>query len=155
MSAFKFNCPHCQQRLEPPPELYGQTIDCPACHGRIQIPSPATPVIQPETAPRVQSRVTAAPPPVPAHAALPQPRPFKPERSGNWLDRQAVRYSEWMFWVHLIICQCPGLLVSLIFLAGCATPEGKAVGKRLLKFSGLGLLIGVALRVISQFLVAQ
>ena len=155
MSAFKFNCPHCQQRLEPPPELYGQAIECPACHGRIQIPFPAVRAVQPVTAPAVQPRIAAPPPPMPARSARPELRPFKPERAGNWLDGQAVRYSEWMFWVHLIVCQCPGLLVSLIFLAGCSTPEGKAVGRRLLKFSGIGLLIGTALRLISRYLTTQ
>lgn len=64
----------------------------------------------------------------------------------DWLDRQALAYSEWMFWVHLIICQCPGIVVGLLFLIACATPEGKAVGGRLLKFSLMGVLVGVLLR---------
>jgi hypothetical protein len=35
---FKFNCPHCQQRLESPDEMIGQTIDCPACTKTLTIP---------------------------------------------------------------------------------------------------------------------
>ncbi len=155
MSAFKFTCPHCQQRLEPAPELYGQIIDCPACQARIQVPrpaAPAIPAIPQATVPLAQPRIKTLPPPSPRLAALSELQPSKPDRPGNWLDGQALRYSEWMFWVHLIICQCPGLLVSLLFLIGCATPQGKAVGRRLLKFSGIGLIIGMALRVISGLL---
>ena len=40
MSDLKFNCPHCRQPLEAPPELLGQVIDCPSCKGSIQIRKP-------------------------------------------------------------------------------------------------------------------
>jgi flagellar motor component MotA len=32
------SCPHCKTDLDITPELYGQTVQCPACHGRLQIP---------------------------------------------------------------------------------------------------------------------
>lgn len=32
------SCPHCQTDLDVTPELYGQTVQCPACQGRLQIP---------------------------------------------------------------------------------------------------------------------
>ncbi len=32
------SCPHCNTELEVTPELFGQTVQCPACHGRLQIP---------------------------------------------------------------------------------------------------------------------
>lgn len=32
------SCPHCKTDLDVTPELYGQTVQCPACHGRLQIP---------------------------------------------------------------------------------------------------------------------
>ena len=32
------SCPHCKTDLEVTPELYGQTVQCPACQGRLQIP---------------------------------------------------------------------------------------------------------------------
>ncbi|MBI3944287.1 MAG: branched-chain amino acid ABC transporter permease [Armatimonadetes bacterium] len=58
-----------------------------------------------------------------------------------------------MFWVHLLILQPPGFVVGLLFVVRCATPEGKAVGTRLLKFSlvgpGVAILIGAALRFVS------
>ncbi len=38
MDDIYFLCPHCKQRLEAPPEMVGETIDCPACDRRIKIP---------------------------------------------------------------------------------------------------------------------
>jgi hypothetical protein len=46
MSDFNFNCPHCNQHLEAPQELMGQTIPCPSCNGAIRLPDP-----QPEPTP--------------------------------------------------------------------------------------------------------
>jgi len=40
MSDFKFNCPHCEQSLEAPEEMLGQTIECPSCNGSILLPKP-------------------------------------------------------------------------------------------------------------------
>jgi hypothetical protein len=68
--------------------------------------------------------------------------------AGNWLDGQASHYSEFMFWLHLILCQCPGLLVGLLFVIGCRTSAGKAVGTRLLLFSFCGILIGIGINVL-------
>ena len=39
MADLKFNCPHCQQPLESPPELFGQKIECPSCQQIIQVPT--------------------------------------------------------------------------------------------------------------------
>ena len=43
MADIKFNCPHCNQPLEAPPEYFGQSIDCPACGGQITVPEPSLP----------------------------------------------------------------------------------------------------------------
>ncbi len=32
------SCPHCKTDLDVTPELFGQTVQCPACSGRLQIP---------------------------------------------------------------------------------------------------------------------
>ena len=32
------SCPHCNTDLDVTPELFGQTVQCPACQGRLQIP---------------------------------------------------------------------------------------------------------------------
>lgn len=34
------SCPHCKTDLDAKPEHYGQHVQCPACHGRLQIPRP-------------------------------------------------------------------------------------------------------------------
>ncbi|MFD2255519.1 MotA/TolQ/ExbB proton channel family protein [Luteolibacter algae] len=36
------SCPHCQTDLDATPELYGQTVQCPACNGRLEIPTVET-----------------------------------------------------------------------------------------------------------------
>lgn len=41
MSDYKFNCPNCNQSLEAPEDMRGQTIECPACNGSIQLPARA------------------------------------------------------------------------------------------------------------------
>ena len=45
MSDFKFNCPHCHQRLGVPDAALGQKIPCPLCKGHIRLPAtwPAEP----------------------------------------------------------------------------------------------------------------
>ncbi len=40
MNDFRINCPNCNQSLEVPGEMLGQTIDCPACKQRIILPRP-------------------------------------------------------------------------------------------------------------------
>ena len=35
-----FSCSHCGQSLEVPQEMVGETVDCPACHGKIQLSEP-------------------------------------------------------------------------------------------------------------------
>ena len=47
----KIPCSNCNQRLEIPEELAGQTIECPACNASLAVPSlaapqPATPQVQ-------------------------------------------------------------------------------------------------------------
>jgi len=33
-----FICPHCNQSLDAPDELLGQTVECPSCQGKIALP---------------------------------------------------------------------------------------------------------------------
>jgi hypothetical protein len=61
MSDFEFKCPHCQQPLEAPSEMAGQTIDCPACKGSIQIVDPQSPP-RPRLTLRSDQRYTATSP---------------------------------------------------------------------------------------------
>jgi hypothetical protein len=43
MSAFTFNCPHCEQELEATEDIMGQKMACPACNGHIELPDPVAP----------------------------------------------------------------------------------------------------------------
>lgn len=54
----KFQCPHCNQHLEVPDELLGQTVECPTCKGQMTLPKPAQ-----AHAPLAQSQ--SVPPPIP------------------------------------------------------------------------------------------
>jgi hypothetical protein len=38
MKEFKFECPHCQQRLQCDEELGGKQIQCPSCNVMIRVP---------------------------------------------------------------------------------------------------------------------
>ena len=67
MSDYKFTCPHCNQSLEVPANILGQTVECPSCKGQITIPKP---VAQPQVV-----RV-AAPPPMPTGREIPQTCPL-------------------------------------------------------------------------------
>jgi len=56
----KIPCSSCNQRLEIPEELAGQTIECPACNASLAVPAkaappPVTPQVQ-VTTPQVDSR---------------------------------------------------------------------------------------------------
>ncbi len=53
MSEFTFNCPHCDQSLEATEDLLGQTLECPACKGSIQLPAPEP---QPEPQPQAEPK---------------------------------------------------------------------------------------------------
>ena len=38
MKEFKFNCPHCQERLQATEELIGRQFQCPGCNHPIRVP---------------------------------------------------------------------------------------------------------------------
>ncbi|HOU69212.1 MAG TPA: hypothetical protein PKW49_11675 [Paludibacteraceae bacterium] len=43
MADLKFDCPHCKQPLEAPPEYFGEIINCPSCNGEIHVPTASAP----------------------------------------------------------------------------------------------------------------
>jgi hypothetical protein len=55
MSDLKFNCPHCEQSLEAPDEMLGQTIDCPSCNCQIDLPK-KEPLSEPAPTPRAETK---------------------------------------------------------------------------------------------------
>ena len=67
MAGLRFSCPHCDQSLEAPEDMLGETIECPSCNGSIQLPKPdPTPRRQIQTSRRkiVMTRRSA-----PAHSS--------------------------------------------------------------------------------------
>ena len=54
MSNLDINCPHCQQELEIPPEMFGDNFDCPSCNGHIQLRQR-----QPKLKPRAPNKFTS------------------------------------------------------------------------------------------------
>ena len=56
----KIQCPSCDQRLEIPEELAGQTIECPACNASLAVPSLATPPPSPVQVQQSAPQVTAS-----------------------------------------------------------------------------------------------
>ena|GEM_PF-5103826 len=44
----KMSCPHCQQHLEIPEELFGQTVECPTCNKQFTLPMASTTIISEE-----------------------------------------------------------------------------------------------------------
>ena len=62
----KIPCSSCNQRLEIPEELAGQTIDCPACNATLAVPAMAAPTPAPaqvqESAPQAASSKKSKPP---------------------------------------------------------------------------------------------
>jgi len=57
----KIPCSSCNQRLEIPEELAGQTIECPACNASLAVPPPAPTQVQ-ESAPQAASSKKSKPP---------------------------------------------------------------------------------------------
>ena len=51
MADIIFNCPHCRQSIEAPPDMAGQLIECPSCKQTIEVarhqPPPRTPLYAP------------------------------------------------------------------------------------------------------------
>lgn len=104
MSDFKFNCPHCEQSLEAPEDMLGQTIECPACNGSIQLPEP-----QPKPAPHrpTPKKKIVTHRPSAASRRMPPPRSTSP--SAMPTEKFGVR-------------QIVGIVGAIILFIGVFTP---------------------------------
>jgi len=89
-------------------------------------------------------------PPASAPPFAGYPRAAAIEEKGNWWDKQAAPYKEGSgsLWFHVICCQCPGVIIALLFIAFCQTETGKANGKRLLIYSLAGFAVAFVLRIL-------
>ena len=60
MADINFNCPHCNQNLNGPEEMAGQTIECPVCQKEFQIPGGIIEVPKNQMAPPSRPSAPAA-----------------------------------------------------------------------------------------------
>lgn len=104
MIDFKFNCPHCEQSLEAPEDMLGQTIECPACNGSIQLPKPEpTPAPQ---RPTPKKKIVTHRPSTPAHRTT---MPSSTSPSAMPTEKFGVR-------------QIVGIVGAIILFIGVFTP---------------------------------
>lgn len=118
MAEIGIRCPHCGTEAKAPPEFAGKTAECPSCGKdfRIPIPEPAPPPSAPKR---------AAPVPLPA-TQQPQPMPEKKEVVVT--DIKMPFGSMVVFMIKWAIAAIPafiilailGLIVSTVFMGGCA-----------------------------------
>lgn len=94
MADFKFSCPHCQQHIQADEGYAGMQINCPACHGSLTVPAPATGPATAAPPVRLTIRGSTA---APAAAEAPPPLHQPPSAGtnacpscGNALARGAV-----------------------------------------------------------------
>jgi uncharacterized RDD family membrane protein YckC len=82
----KFNCPHCNQKIDAPEEYAGQNIGCPSCQKPIQVPAPAVaPKLSIGTKPPVQETPIETPA-TPASPAYVNAAPLVPRIMAKILD---------------------------------------------------------------------
>lgn len=117
MTEFPVICPHCRGEARAPANAAGKTVDCPACGKQFSIPVPA-----PAHSGHVQAQATAIPP-LPPRQQLPAGKqevivtdiriPF---------GSMVVLIIKWALAAipAMIILAVLGLLVSAIFMGGCA-----------------------------------
>jgi hypothetical protein len=71
-----------------------------------------------------------------------------PRRELTWWDQQAAGYPDWLVYLHLCCCSCPGLIVGLLFVILCKTPEGKQKGTQIIIYSAIGVGIGIVINLL-------
>ncbi|MFL2911323.1 MAG: hypothetical protein EVA72_06585 [Limisphaerales bacterium] len=130
----KIPCPNCNQRLDIPEELSGQTIECPACNSSIIIPDSDTLVPEQNDAdtdkiskiPTLQSKIKSKPSPKPSRS--PKIKKINPvSRMMNEDSDDGVLHdflSDKLMIGIPIACSIVSLLILTIFLG----PIGLIVG---------------------------
>jgi len=99
----KIPCSNCNQRLEIPEELAGQTIECPACNASLAVPALLAP---PPTAPRVEvatPQVSAQLKPVPQRKTAAQPKTASSQNSKSPIPMEAIASAAGVVVVVLIL----------------------------------------------------
>ncbi|MBL7114843.1 MAG: zinc-ribbon domain-containing protein [Kiritimatiellae bacterium] len=59
MADIEFKCSHCEQVLECPGDMAGETVDCPSCENPITVPLPGGIIVEPpRTCPHCSSELS-------------------------------------------------------------------------------------------------
>ena len=112
MSDINFDCPHCNQNLDAPSDMAGETLECPGCQNSITIPVPQS--TTPSGKKRIvlkKSSVRNRPLPTAQPTAPPPAREIKPSDPG-------VNASEKSRLVALLLCMFLGGLGVHRFYVG-------------------------------------
>jgi len=104
VSDTKFNCPHCNQKLEVPQDMLGQVIDCPTCNRKIQLLAAELPKPKPKSADVLPPASSTPSQPSPQGLKDSRPCPFcgetilsvakKCKHCGEFLDPKERRHIE-------------------------------------------------------------
>ena len=133
----KFNCPHCQQKLDAPPEYAGATINCPACQKPLQVPAPApAPPALSISRPAAPPPGAAPPPPAPQTAGTAAPQEF-PDAAPLG-KRIAAKIVDYIFQIVLIM----GISVGWFFAAKALVNNG--MSRETIALIGTTVMIVVA-----------
>jgi len=96
-----FACPHCNQEMEAPFEMAGQTVECPTCKEELIIPSPVSNA--------TKKRVVIKP--APNHQIAPPPATPTPKRLARLLSPMDAKTTKTFLWGG-------GIVLSVIILIG-------------------------------------
>jgi TM2 domain-containing membrane protein YozV len=135
MTDINFDCPHCEQNIDAPADMAGDTVDCPNCEQSIQIPAPVATdrpvrkkVVMKKRPPAVGGERSAAPQ---QERETPEPAIVEPQAS----------VSEKRRLVAFLLCFLLGAVSAHRFYAG---KTGSAIAQ-ILTLGGLGIWLFVDL----------
>jgi len=130
MADINFDCPHCNQNLDAPPDMAGESIECPTCGESIGIPAPRRPA--PTAGKKIVMKKRTSVPGNTQSSPAPTPRTSEPRTQTTTPE---VNVSEKSRLVALLLC---------FFLGWCGVHRFY-VGKvgtgiaQVLTFGGMGI----------------
>jgi hypothetical protein len=102
-TSFKFQCPHCAQRLECDIDLAGREIDCPGCERSLIIPEPPAIKARPNMERGVASTCAVRPRDGRSHILRGVNRVRPGKARDQWLALAGIFLSRLMVWGGIIV----------------------------------------------------
>jgi TM2 domain-containing membrane protein YozV len=99
MADINFNCQHCNQNIDAPSDMAGETVECPACGKSIAVPVPQAPA-QPEVK-RIPIKVK---PLAPSAVQTPPARPQQTSAPGSQTPAPQAKVSDKKRLAALLLC---------------------------------------------------